>query len=128
MRIDCPDCGGCVEPNQNNIIPYHDNGSPIVCAGSGRQVSAAFLSDPAAMLAIINGLHARVAELEESDELARAEEREACAAEANALLESVQREIDTTYPTGDALRELVAARTVLAKALDAIHARSKGGA
>ena len=40
-NIDCPDCGRRVELSQNNIIPYHDNGSPIVCAGSGRQVSAA---------------------------------------------------------------------------------------
>jgi len=40
-NIDCPDCGRRIELNQSGIIPYHDNGSPIVCAGSGRQVSAA---------------------------------------------------------------------------------------
>src|SRR5574343_355829 len=124
MDIDCPECGRRIELNQSGIIPYHDNGSPIVCAGPGRQVSAAstqprctwcdapavciatsegdpymfacdehcghgdeegahaFLSDPAAMLAIINGLHARVAELVALFELACAEEREACALEA----------------------------------------------
>lgn len=40
-NIDCPDCGRRIELDQSGIIPYHDNGSPIVCAGSGRQVSAA---------------------------------------------------------------------------------------
>lgn len=49
------------------------------CGHGDEEGAHAFLSDPAAMLAIINGLHARVAELEESDGRDRAEERETCA-------------------------------------------------
>jgi len=170
MHIDCPDCGGRVALNQSGIIPYHDNGSPIVCAGSGRQVSAAstqpsctwcdapaaciatsegdpymfacdehcghgdeegahaFLSDPAAMLAIINGLHARVAELEESDELARAEEREACAArleESTRLLDGLAAEC---IAGSESRRIYETQAETLRAAIDAIRARSKDGA
>lgn len=52
------------------------------------------------------------------------DERAACAAEVEAIADQVQKEIDTTFPTGEALSELVAARTVLAKATAAIRARS----
>lgn len=53
------------------------------------------------------------------------DERAACAAEVEGIADQVQKEIDTTFPTGEALSELVAARTVLAKATAAIRARSK---
>lgn len=157
-NVDCPDCGRRVELNQSGIIPHHDNGSPIVCAGSGRLATAverramcewcnspatciatseddpyqfacdehcghgdeegahAFLSEPAAMLAIINGLHARVAALKESAALARAEEREACADIAKTLA-------DSAYEMGES--ELRAAPQQIASA---IRARSKDGA
>lgn len=117
MDIDCPDCGRRVELNQNNIIPYHDNGSPIVCAGSGRQVSAAST----------NRLHARVAELEESDELARAEEREACAKIADGEAQRARALSERCEDTSDgfAFRGDVATAESIAYA---IRARSKGGA
>jgi hypothetical protein len=58
MHIDCPDCGRRIELNQSGIIPYHDNGSPIVCAGSGRQVSAAS-TQPETLRAAIDAIRAR---------------------------------------------------------------------
>ena len=85
-------------------------------------------TDTLAAIAEARGL--RVVEPERLAELEAAvmAEREACAAEVSALLDQVQRAIDTTYPTGRALDELVAARTVLQKAAAMIGTRSIGGA
>lgn len=59
---------------------------------------------------------------------ATAAERAGCESVVRELCDRVQIEIDTTHPTGAALDRLVAARTVLATAQDAIRARGKGGA
>lgn len=93
-----------------------------------RTTPATLSTDTLAAIAEARGL--RLVEPEHLAELEAAakSEREACAAEVSALLEQVQREIDTTYPTGRALDELVAARTVLQKAAVMIGTRSIGGA
>lgn len=57
---------------------------------------------------------------------ATAAERAGCEWVVRELCDRVQVEIDTKHPTGAALEHLVAARTVLAKAQDAIRARGKG--
>lgn len=85
------------------------------CGHGDEEGAHAFLSEPAAMLAIINGLHARVAELEESDGRDRAEEREACADIAQTLA-------DSAYEMGES--DLRAAPQRIASA---IRARSNGG-
>lgn len=51
-------------------------------------------------------------------------ERDACAAEVDAFAAQVQSEIDSTWPVGHKLDQLVAARTVLQKAVAMIRARS----
>lgn len=67
---------------------------------------------------------ARVEALDTAHAAAAIAEREACAAEVDAFAAQVQNEIDSTWPVGHKLDQLVAARTVLQKAVAMIRARS----
>lgn len=98
MDIDCPECGRRVTLDANNIIPYHDNAPPL------RSVCRASKEDATPVVTII--------------ERARAEEREACAAVADARARHSRHRRTAVRAASDEA----------ARIAKEIRARSKGGA
>lgn len=112
--------------NKHNDTPGLDNGR--VLFELFRDVIEFFLSDSLWRAVAAQEAYERSTTVDSTiaDAIVKATlaEREACATEVSALLDQVHGEIDTTYPTGRALDELVGARTVLQKAIAMIRARS----